>query len=113
MIEIEKLTALLGQRFDPDAASELDAAIGLNWGTAELRVAVQDRVLSIFSSTPYAANAPSAECVIYFANFEVAYALLIGSANPIEAFMRGDLRSDGYLLWVFRVLGAFTKPRPG
>jgi len=45
--------------------------------------------------------------VLHFPDPETGRALLLGTDNAIEAFMRGDFRSDGYLILVFQLLNVF------
>ena len=47
------------------------------------------------------------DITLYFHTAQEALDLLQGQANPVEAFMDGRFRSDGYLLWVFAVLSMF------
>ena len=44
---------------------------------------------------------------IYFASQTLAQALLDGSADAMEAFMRGQFRDSGHLIWVFHTMAAF------
>jgi len=45
--------------------------------------------------------------VIYGRDEAQLIGLLQGTVNPLDAFMAGELRSNGYLMWVFQVLAAF------
>ena len=46
--------------------------------------------------------------MIYFTDEQQAHGIITGSINPIEAFMAGDFRSNGYIVWVFQTLAAFS-----
>ena len=46
---------------------------------------------------------------IYLGTIDNAMALFNGTTPPMEAFSAGHLRSNGYLMWVFRIVFAFMK----
>ena len=47
----------------------------------------------------------------YYPSLELAFAILEGKANPMEAFMAGDVRSDGHLIMALQ-LGLLFPPKP-
>ena len=53
--------------------------------------------------------APAPELTIYFRDLAQAMDIISGRGNPIEAFMQGDFRSSGHIVWVFQTLAAFSK----
>lgn len=108
MPEIEEMRALMQRRFDPSLTNELDATIEFDWGDDRLRFAVSSQTLTI-NNHQDGNLLPAPECTVFFGDFAVAKALVSGKANPITAFMQGQLRSDSHLLWVFHALAAFSR----
>jgi putative sterol carrier protein len=47
----------------------------------------------------------------YYPSLELAFAILEGKANPMEAFMAGHVRSDGHLIMALQ-LGLLFPPKP-
>ncbi|MBL6717425.1 MAG: SCP2 sterol-binding domain-containing protein [Pseudomonadales bacterium] len=47
----------------------------------------------------------------YYPSLELAFAILEGKANPMEAFMAGNVRSDGHLIMALQ-LGLLFPPKP-
>ena len=47
----------------------------------------------------------------YYPTLELAFAILEGKANPMEAFMAGNVRSDGHLIMALQ-LGLLFPPKP-
>ena len=52
---------------------------------------------------------PDAELIIFFRDLKQAMDIISGRGNPIEAFMQGEFRSNGHIVWVFQTLAAFSK----
>ena len=46
---------------------------------------------------------------IYLSDFETLKALLEGKISPMQAFSNEQLRSDGYIVWTFRLLMALAR----
>lgn len=97
----------LKSRFDASRAGELDATLEFNWSTGYCRVSVHDGNAIFYDN---ADDAPHPELVIYFRDEAQAVEIISGQGNPVDAFMRGEFRSNGYLMWVFQTLAAFSKP---
>ncbi len=49
-----------------------------------------------------------ADVRFYFTSPATGRALLLGEDNAIDAFMRGDFRSDGYLMLAFTLMALFN-----
>lgn len=105
---MENIRTLLRQRFIAQASHDLDATIELNWpdGSVVLSIARAQLVLH----DPERPS-PSVDLVIYFSDEALAVAILSGLKSPIKAFLAGDFRSSGYIVWVFQTLSVFTNPR--
>ena len=71
------------------------------------RVGVHDGQATFYDDL---AQAPKAELTLYFRDEALALDILRGRMSPVEAFMRGDFRSSGYIVWTFVTLAAFTRP---
>jgi putative sterol carrier protein len=100
------LLTLLQDRFEPTRAGELDATLEFDWQSGTCRVSVHDGKATFHHD---ANTAPEPELVLYFGDEATALAIISGRQSPIEAFMKGDFRSNGYLVWAFQTLSAFSK----
>jgi len=111
---LQELGDELRRRFVPAAAKAMDLRVDLDTGIAvliRLRIRQAELELSFLSrdsidNTPET-EMPKADLRLYFPDPETGRALLLGTDNAIEAFMRGDFRSDGYLILVFQLLNVF------
>ena len=101
-----ELNTLLRARFDSTHAGDLDATIEFNWNTGRTLVGIHDAEAIYYED---AASAPAPELIIYFRDITQAADILSGRGNPIEAFMQGEFRSNGHIVWVFQTLAAFSK----
>ena len=101
-----ELNTLLRARFDSAHAGDLDATIEFNWNTGRTLVGIHDAEAIYYED---AASAPAPELIIYFRDITQAADILSGRGNPIEAFMQGEFRSNGHIVWVFQTLAAFSK----
>ena len=91
---------LLTQRFNPDHNTGLDACIRFDWGSGGIQFAVRETQLLLdCDSQP--------EMTIYFDSEALAKDLLCGEADPVMAFMQGQFRASGHLIWVFHIMAAF------
>ena len=96
---------ILRSRFAASKAGDLDATIEFNWHDGACRVGVHDSNAAYYSDTE---QAPEPDFVIFFRDEEQANAIMLGQADPVAAFMAGEFRSSGHLLWVFQTLAAFS-----
>lgn len=100
------LYTLLKARFDGRHAGDLDATIEFNWNAGSALVGIHHGQAHYYD---VAEAAPDPELVIYFRDLPQAMDIISGRGNPIEAFMQGDFRSSGHIVWVFQTLAAFSK----
>ncbi len=115
----ETLSTFLAEQFSPAAADDLDVRVTFRWADGACQIAIRDnRLITGRETAEHAGSADAGhgieeqsedEMVIYLESSEQLVALIQGAVNPVEAFMSGTLRSNGYLMWVFRVLGAFRR----
>lgn len=105
----------LRRRFVPTAADPMDLRIDLDMGIdvlMRLRVRNAQLALSFLQrdviDNTEEAQMPKADVRFYFPDPETGRALLLGEDNAIEAFMRGDFRSDGYLMLAFQLMALFN-----
>ncbi len=100
-LSAHNLSTHLERRFHPTAAQDMDLHITLEWPGGSFAFVVRDGQF-----LPNPGDMPT-ELVVYGRSEAGLRALLTGQANPVDAFMAGELRSNGYLMWVFRVLALF------
>ena len=81
---------------------------------------VIDETPSFYLAVEYGAltfglgEAPDLGCPrvrFYYPSVALAFAILEGKSNPMEAFMAGDVRSDGHLIMALQ-LGLLFPPKP-
>ena len=101
-----EMHTLLRARFDSAHAGDLDATIEFNWNTGRALVGIHNGEVTCYEDE---SSAPAPELIIYFRDVEQALEIVSGRGNPIEAFMRGEFRSNGHIVWVFQTLAAFSK----
>ncbi len=114
----EPLKALgdeLRRRFVPAAADAQDLRVDLDLGIdvlMRLRIRSAQLALSflrrdVIDQTDEE-QLPKADVRFYFPDPATGRALLLGEDNAIDAFMRGDFRSDGYLMLAFQLMALFN-----
>ena len=96
---------LLRHRFNPALCGDLDATVEFNWPASACRFGIHHGEVTFYEDP---SESPEPELVIYFTDEQQAHGIITGSINPIEAFMAGDFRSNGYIVWVFQTLAAFS-----
>lgn len=96
---------LLRQRFNPALCGDLDATVEFNWQASACRFGVHHGEVTFYEDPN---EAPEPELVLYFTDEQQAQGIIVGHVNPIEAFMAGEFRSNGYIVWVFQTLAAFS-----
>lgn len=94
--------AFLRESFSPTRAGDLETDI-------ELRFPTHSAFCSIRNGELLFPQINEAALVIYFDSAEHAQRLFSGIDNVVEAFMNGQLRSNGHLIWVFQTFAAFSK----
>ncbi len=105
---MSSLAEILKLRFASHGAGELDATVHFNWPSGGCTLGIHDGALTVYSD----AAAPDPELVLFFSDETLAIDIFKGEKNPVDAFMAGDFRSNGYILWVFQTLAAFSNPLP-
>ena len=105
-VNAKELAALLEANFDKKASAELDARIEFRLGDESLLMLIQDEKLTLegFNKSK---NPP--EIVLFFESAQLAYDIFTGATEWVHAFMNGQLRSDSNLIWVFQIVGSFTR----
>ena len=99
------LLTLLKQQFAPELAGELDATIQFSWPQGHCSVGVHDGEAIFYEASQ---SAPDPELILYFRDEKQAVEIFSGQDNPVAAFMRGEFRSNGYIVWAFQTLAAFS-----
>lgn len=99
------LKTMLKQQFAADRAADFDLGVELDCADQRHRIDIRNGTATFYKS---AEQAPTAELVLYFRDEQKAKEILSGHLNPLDAFMQGELRSNGYLFWVFRTLAIFA-----
>lgn len=105
----------LRRRFVPAAADPMDLRIDLDMGIdvlMRLRIRNAQLALSFLQRDAIdntdEAQMPKADVRFYFPDPETGRSLLLGEDNAIDAFMRGEFRSDGYLMLAFQLMALFN-----
>ena len=100
---IGNLDEELRRRFRPQAASGMEMRLRLRVpGEPDLDLDIVDGKLVV----EHAANRP-ADVTFLFEDAALAWDLMTGRANAIEAFMQGRFRADGYLMMTFKLMELF------
>ena len=100
---IDKIIEYLRHSFDPAAAGEIDARIELRMSEESIHFVIQDKKMQM------AEQEKSPEITLFFESSDLAYEIFTGTTEMVEAFMKGQFKSDSNLIWVFHILGAFRK----
>lgn len=99
---IESLGRALTARFRPEQAHGVDMHLKLDVGLDALYLSIRECRVEIEADS----NAPP-DVTFLFDDLEIAWRILLGEANAIEAFMHGRFRADGYLMMAFRLMEMF------
>lgn len=98
------MQSFLQDSFAPEAATDLETDIELRFPGSSTFCDIRNGALS-FPDTA------DAELVLYFESESQARRLFSGQEDVVEAFMRGQIRSNAHLIWVFKTFAAFSKTR--
>ena len=90
------------ENFLDTAAATLETDIELRFPNESVFIDIRDGTLTF-------PDIEEAELVLYFDSPEQAQRLFAGQEDLVEAFMRGHIRSNGHLIWVFQAFAAFSK----
>ena len=105
-VNAQELATLLETNFDKKASAELDARIEFRLGDESLLMLIQDEKLTLEGFNK--SKTPS-EIVLFFESAQLAYEIFTGATGWVQAFMKGQLKSDSNLVWVFQIVGSFTR----
>ncbi len=99
------------RRFYAPAAANEDLRIDLDFSVdvlIRLRIKTEQLALSFHNRAQLDDAQPYADVRFYFPTPDTGRKLLLGEDNAIDAFMRGDFRSDGYLMLAFTLMAMFN-----
>jgi putative sterol carrier protein len=103
--QVATMYDFLAKSFNPEHGTGLDACIGFDWGSGSIAFAIREQQLDLDCNC-------EPEMTIYFESQKLAEDIISGSADAIDAFMRGRFRASGHLIWVFHTMAAFRNSRP-
>ena len=112
--ELKDLGDELRRRFYAPAAAGQDLCMDLDINVRVLiRLRIRSDQLALSFHDRDVAQEPKhadakADVRFYFPSPATGRALLLGEDNAIDAFMRGDFRSDGYLMLAFTLMALFN-----
>jgi len=104
---MSELNQFLRERFNRPLAGDLDAIIEFHCQSERACFQIHDGELTLLCET---LGNPAPELVLFFPDVATAQAIVDGHVSPIDAFMRGHIRSNGHIIWVFQTLAAFSNP---
>ncbi|MDH3642293.1 MAG: hypothetical protein OES38_09370 [Gammaproteobacteria bacterium] len=116
-MSLRSLQKHLEENFHPAAAGTIDATfrLAIDGQTDEevLTFHVNHGVLEFAASrSSLEARAQACDATFYFADTDTAWALLSGQGDAFQAFMDGQFRADGYLMWAFTLMAMFRATGP-
>lgn len=100
----------LQQHFNASAVGELDLHVRFDWQSGCVDAHIGSDTLSWLDAESRAGADP--ELTLYFSDEQSALDVFNGQRNPIDAFMHGDFRSSGYIIWTFALLRIFAASAP-
>lgn len=95
------MRSFLENQFCSEKSGELDARICMQWVDGQICFRIQGGTISF-------AHDCDPELTIYFKGSEDAMGLISGKRDPVHAFMNGNLRANGHLIWVFQTMTALS-----
>lgn len=95
------MRSFLENQFCSEKSGELDARVRMQWADGQICFQIQDGAISFAKD-----NDP--ELTIYFKDSAEAMGLISGKVDPVNAFMQGNLRANGHLIWVFQTMAALS-----
>jgi putative sterol carrier protein len=99
---LKALQAHLESTFYPPASQGMDAVLRLAIADEELLIEISDGAIRFHESERVKPDA-----TFFFEDVDIAWALLSGQADAFDAFMEGQFRADGYLMWAFTLMAMF------
>ena len=95
------MRSFLENQFCSEKSGDLDARVRMQWADGQICFQIRGGALSFDKdATP--------ELIIYFRDIEDARGLISGKRDPVRAFMHGNLRANGHLVWVFQTMAALS-----
>lgn len=95
------MRSFLENQFCSEKSGELDARVRMQWADGQICFQIQGGAISF-------ADDSDPELTIYFKDSEDAKGLISGKRDPVHAFMNGNLRANGHLIWVFQTMAALS-----
>jgi len=105
MVTVSSLKSHLLRNHDAQQLAQVPLTFTFVMTNTRLSFAIQDQALIAL------AEDEATDVEIHVGSAEQALALFEGQTPIMEAFMTGQLRSSGYLMWVFRIIFAFLPTR--
>ncbi|MEM7000322.1 MAG: hypothetical protein AAF529_06005 [Pseudomonadota bacterium] len=109
MQNLEVLIHTLCERFDGPAFAQMTGLEPASSVALKLTIDVQDARAGLIVRAGCllpAAASERAHFTIFTRDLPTAAALFEGRADPMQAFLNGDFRSSGYIMWTFALLRA-------
>ncbi len=100
----------LQQHFDASKVGDLDLHVRIDWQSGCLDAHIGSGRLNWLDVDAEVGTEP--ELTLFFSDEQCALAIFNGQRSPIDAFMHGDFRSSGYIIWTFALLRIFAAPVP-
>jgi|OM-RGC.v1.028567243 Putative sterol carrier protein len=109
-LSLEHLEARLRPHFKPSAAAGMRRVYQIVADhTAAFFLHVEEGSLSFGLGAWAGTGVP--QVTFFYPSLDLAFAILEGEADPMAAFMAGDVRSDGHLIMALQ-LGLLFPPKP-
>ena len=102
----------LQSHFNASQVGELDLRVRFDWQVGFLDAHIGAGQLQWLEADPVNAAAMLPELTLFFADEQCVLDVFCGHRNPVDAFMHGDFRSSGYIIWTFALLRIFAVPIP-
>lgn len=99
---LDELKAQLQKNFSTGATAGLDATFCLAIHRERLTFRIREQTLEF-------SDLGSVDATFRFHDVDAAEALLSGKQDVVNAFMKGQFSSDGYLTWTFVLLAMFRE----
>jgi len=105
---LRSLQKHLEENFHPAAAGTIDATFRLTIdGPSDEEVLTFHVSHGVLDFSDGRTDAHVCDATFYFADIDTAWALLSGQGDAFQAFMDGQFRADGYLMWAFALMAMF------
>lgn len=109
-LRLEDLEARLRPHFKAEAATTMRRVYQIvAQQTPQFFLQVEDGALTLGLGAWTGTGLP--RVTFFYPSLDLAFAILEGEADPMAAFMAGDVRSDGHLIMALQ-LGLLFPPKP-